>query len=79
MRKQGYHISLLRYIFIENIGKNESDRILPFNVWIGISTTVSPNFEIMFTIEVTQYNPSKLRYSRNIQFCINFLQSCDKC
>ncbi|KYN34223.1 Odorant receptor 49b [Trachymyrmex septentrionalis] len=38
---------------LENIGKNESDRILPFNVWIGISTTVSPNFEIMFTIEIS--------------------------
>ncbi|KYM78584.1 Odorant receptor 49b [Atta colombica] len=38
---------------LENIGKNESDRILPFNVWIGISTTVSPNFEIMFTVEIS--------------------------
>ncbi|KAG5312257.1 OR49B protein, partial [Acromyrmex insinuator] len=38
---------------LENIGKNESDRILPFNVWIGISTTVSPIFEIMFTIEIS--------------------------
>ncbi|KYN08362.1 Odorant receptor Or2 [Cyphomyrmex costatus] len=37
----------------ENIGKNESDRILPFNVWIGIPTTVSPNFEIIFTIEIS--------------------------
>ncbi|XP_018395951.1 PREDICTED: uncharacterized protein LOC108774355 [Cyphomyrmex costatus] len=38
---------------LENIGKNESDRILPFNVWIGIPTTVSPNFEIIFTIEIS--------------------------
>ncbi|KAG5334342.1 OR49B protein, partial [Acromyrmex charruanus] len=38
---------------LENIGKNESDRILPFNVWIGISTTVSPIFEIMFIIEIS--------------------------
>ncbi|XP_036143328.1 odorant receptor 49b [Monomorium pharaonis] len=37
---------------IENIGKNESDRILPFNVWAGVPTTVSPYFEIIFTIEI---------------------------
>ncbi|KYQ57879.1 Odorant receptor Or2 [Trachymyrmex zeteki] len=38
---------------LENMGKNESDRILAFNVWIGIPTTVSPNFEIIFTLEIS--------------------------
>ncbi|XP_011691922.1 PREDICTED: odorant receptor Or2-like [Wasmannia auropunctata] len=38
---------------IENIGRNETDRILPFSLWIGIPTTISPNFEILFAIQIT--------------------------
>ncbi|KAI4498428.1 hypothetical protein M0802_006607 [Mischocyttarus mexicanus] len=38
---------------IENIGKNDSDRILPFNVWLGgVDTHLSPYFEIAFLMEV---------------------------
>ncbi|XP_025155332.1 uncharacterized protein LOC105189252 [Harpegnathos saltator] len=37
---------------IENRGRNESERILPFNWYVGIDTHVSPNFEIIFVFEV---------------------------
>ncbi|KAH0952546.1 OrJ1 [Eciton burchellii] len=37
---------------LQNVGKNESDRKLPFNIWLGSATTTSPTFEIIFFIEV---------------------------
>ncbi|XP_003704145.2 uncharacterized protein LOC100884115 [Megachile rotundata] len=39
--------------FVENIGKNESERILPFNLWIDFPTGMSPYFEVFFTIQVS--------------------------
>ncbi|XP_015183883.1 PREDICTED: odorant receptor 30a-like [Polistes dominula] len=36
---------------IENWGKNDSDRILPFNLWIDVPKTTTPYFEVFFTIE----------------------------
>ncbi|CAL7937530.1 unnamed protein product [Xylocopa violacea] len=45
-RKNGVSISLL----ITNIGKNESDRELPFNMWID-SLTLSPYFELAFVVQ----------------------------
>ncbi|XP_015183802.1 PREDICTED: odorant receptor Or2-like [Polistes dominula] len=40
-------------LFVENIGKNETDRILPFNVWLGgLDTHLSPYFEIAFIMEI---------------------------
>ncbi|XP_071642098.1 uncharacterized protein [Temnothorax longispinosus] len=50
---QGTVFTYLLSPIIENIGRNESDRMLIFNLWIGIPTTVSPNFEILFTIELS--------------------------
>ncbi|XP_011348709.1 odorant receptor 49b [Ooceraea biroi] len=49
---QGAVVSYMLAPIIENVGKNVSDRKLPFNVWIGVPTNVSPNFEIIFFIEV---------------------------
>ena len=42
----------------DNIGKNETDRSLPFNIWINLPVTSTPYYEILFVIEVTikQYN-----------------------
>lgn len=51
----GYLIYLPCYIFfIENRGKNETERILMFEIWVGIPTKVSPNYEIISFFEVTQ-------------------------
>ncbi|XP_076301383.1 odorant receptor Or2-like [Lasioglossum baleicum] len=37
---------------IANIGKNESDRVLPFNLWLDLPVTMTPYYEILFIIEV---------------------------
>ncbi|KAF7386889.1 hypothetical protein HZH66_011341 [Vespula vulgaris] len=37
---------------IENIGRNETDRILPFTMWIDLPFSTSPYFEMMFVIQV---------------------------
>ncbi|XP_076629907.1 odorant receptor 13a-like [Colletes latitarsis] len=44
----GYMVTPL----LENIGKNESDRILPFNMWVDFPTGVSPYFEVLFIIQI---------------------------
>ncbi|OAD60884.1 Putative odorant receptor 13a [Eufriesea mexicana] len=41
------------YAFISaNIGKNESDRILPFNMWVNLPLSMTPYYEISFVIQV---------------------------
>ncbi|XP_012344899.2 uncharacterized protein LOC105736097 [Apis florea] len=37
---------------IANIGKNESNRELPFNLWVDFPVGLSPYFEILFTIQI---------------------------
>ncbi|XP_078041898.1 odorant receptor 13a-like isoform X1 [Augochlora pura] len=37
---------------VANIGKNDSDRILPFNMWINLPWTMTPYFEITFVLQV---------------------------
>ncbi|XP_076382756.1 odorant receptor 49b-like [Megalopta genalis] len=44
----GYMVTPL----IENIGRNETDRILPFNMWVSYPTGKSPYFEALFTIQI---------------------------
>ncbi|XP_061938721.1 odorant receptor 13a-like [Apis cerana] len=44
----GYMITPL----IENIGKNESDRALPFNLWIDFPVGLSPYFELLFIVQI---------------------------
>ncbi|XP_043793997.1 odorant receptor 13a-like [Apis laboriosa] len=42
------------YIFspiIENIGKNESDRMLPFNMWVNLPLNITPYFEITYALQ----------------------------
>ncbi|XP_043793914.1 odorant receptor 13a-like [Apis laboriosa] len=36
----------------ENIGKNKSDRILPFKMWVDLPLSVTPYYEIMFVIQL---------------------------
>ncbi|XP_076241047.1 odorant receptor 10-like [Calliopsis andreniformis] len=37
---------------VANIGRNESDRILPFNMWLDLPLSMSPYFEITFILQV---------------------------
>ncbi|KAL2714499.1 odorant receptor Or2-like, partial [Vespula squamosa] len=48
---QGTAITYTLTPIIENLGKNASDRILPFKIWIDVPFSTSPYFEIFFTIE----------------------------
>ncbi|XP_017766918.1 PREDICTED: uncharacterized protein LOC108555652 [Eufriesea mexicana] len=44
---------IYNYAFISaNIGKNESDRILPFNMWVNLPLSMTPYYEISFVIQV---------------------------
>lgn len=43
--------NLLIYFLVNN-GKNESDRIHPFNMWFDRSLSLSPYYEIIYTIQV---------------------------
>ncbi|XP_076650265.1 uncharacterized protein LOC143357630 [Halictus rubicundus] len=44
----GYMVTPL----IANIGKNDTDRVLPFNMWVSFPTGKSPYFETLFTIQI---------------------------
>ncbi|CAL7937534.1 unnamed protein product [Xylocopa violacea] len=35
-----------------NIGKNKSDRVLPFNMWLDLPLSVTPYYELMFVFEI---------------------------
>ncbi|XP_047360262.1 odorant receptor Or2-like isoform X1 [Vespa velutina] len=48
---QGTAVTYTLTPIIENLGKNDSDRILPFKIWIDLPFSMSPYFEIFFTIE----------------------------
>nr|XP_034178978.1 odorant receptor 13a-like [Osmia lignaria] len=37
---------------IVNIGRNESDRTLPFNMWVNLPLSITPYYEITFVIQV---------------------------
>ncbi|XP_043289688.1 uncharacterized protein [Venturia canescens] len=57
------------YPIIENMGKNDTDRIHPFTLWINLPTTSTPYFETIFTIEILSCFHSGICY-----FCFdNFL------
>ncbi|KAF7386890.1 hypothetical protein HZH66_011342 [Vespula vulgaris] len=48
---QGTAVTYTLTPIIENLGKNDSDRILPFKIWIDIPYSTSPYFETLFMIE----------------------------
>lgn len=47
--------NLLIYFLVNN-GKNESDRIHPFNMWFDRSLSLSPYYEIIYTIQVNKFS-----------------------
>ncbi|XP_043512120.1 odorant receptor 13a-like [Frieseomelitta varia] len=54
-----------------NIGKNKSDRILPFKMWINFPLSVTPYYEIMFAIQVIVVEQIGVSYLCNDNFlCI---------
>ncbi|XP_050594280.1 odorant receptor 13a-like [Bombus affinis] len=54
---------------VANIGRNESDRVLPFNMWIDLPLTVTPYYEIIFVLQVLSLYHIGISY-----FCFdNFL------
>lgn len=52
---KGGEIYVLIYL-LENVGKNETERIHPFNLWLGESWYTTPYFEMVFIMEVLRYN-----------------------
>nr|XP_003704159.1 PREDICTED: odorant receptor 13a-like [Megachile rotundata] len=50
---QGTVAGFIMSCVVENIGRNESDRVFPFNVWLDVpEITLTPYFEIISAIEV---------------------------
>nr|XP_031844741.1 odorant receptor 13a-like [Nomia melanderi] len=48
------HVTLICYVtspLIVNMGKNESDRMLPFKMYLDLPLSMSPYYEIIFIIE----------------------------
>ncbi|KOX80308.1 Putative odorant receptor 13a [Melipona quadrifasciata] len=41
---------------IANIGRNESDRVLPFNMWVDLPLTTTPYYEITFVLQVLSFH-----------------------
>ncbi|KAK2588573.1 hypothetical protein KPH14_006347 [Odynerus spinipes] len=35
----------------ENVGRNETDRVLPFKLWVNLPITITPYYEITYTIQ----------------------------
>nr|XP_034179496.1 uncharacterized protein LOC117603964 [Osmia lignaria] len=49
-------IALSGYVItpiIENIGRNKSDRVLPFKLWVNLPLTETPYFELAFASQIT--------------------------
>ncbi|XP_061939171.1 odorant receptor 47a-like isoform X2 [Apis cerana] len=62
-------VSYIASPIIENIGKNESDRVLPFNMWVNLPLSMTPYFEITFLLQVLSLYQIGVSY-----FCFdNFL------
>ena len=43
---------IIRTFVAANIGKNQSERVLPFNLWINLPVSISPYYEMLFFFEV---------------------------
>lgn len=41
--------------FSANIGRNKSDRVLPFKMWIDLPLSETPYYEIMFVVQVSLF------------------------
>ncbi|CAL7937533.1 unnamed protein product [Xylocopa violacea] len=49
---QGTVISYIIRPIVANIGRNESERMLPFNMWLNLPLSITPYFEVAFVIQV---------------------------
>ncbi|KZC10803.1 Putative odorant receptor 13a [Dufourea novaeangliae] len=66
---QGTAVSYTIGPIITNIGRNESDRVLPFNLWVGVPISMTPYYEIAYVIQILTAYPTGVCY-----FCFdNFL------
>lgn len=73
-RGKNIYIYVLIYL-LENIGKNETERIHPFNLWLDESWYMTPYFEMVFIIEVIKilfYNTFFFKFNI-IFFCTKYL------
>ncbi|XP_031773979.1 odorant receptor Or2-like isoform X2 [Apis florea] len=62
-------VSYIASPIVANIGKNESDRVLPFNMWVNLPLSMTPYFEITFTLQTLSLYQIGVSY-----FCFdNFL------
>ncbi|XP_015180925.1 PREDICTED: uncharacterized protein LOC107068731 [Polistes dominula] len=51
------NLAAFNYIFaplVENIGRNETDRVLPFKLWVDLPVKVTPYYEITYTIQAAE-------------------------
>ncbi|XP_076629912.1 odorant receptor Or2-like [Colletes latitarsis] len=49
---QGSVVSYVLSPIMANIGKNQSDRILPFNMWVDMPLYLTPYYQILFVLQV---------------------------
>ena len=60
-----------------NRGKNESDRILPFNMWLELPLSITPYFEVMFFVQVIDRSSIDLREGDiEVSFEYSYSSSC---
>lgn len=57
--------NLISYI-LANVGKRESERMLPFNMWMNFPTGNSPYFEVLFVIQVLTIIVSRALYIASV-------------
>ncbi|XP_003494119.1 odorant receptor 4-like [Bombus impatiens] len=66
--------AMLAYLstpLITNAGKNKSERILPFNVWLNLPVSISPYYEIGFLIQtISLYYIAVSYFCFDNVFCI---------
>ncbi|XP_068978354.1 uncharacterized protein [Bombus flavifrons] len=56
---------------IANAGKNNSERVLPFNVWLNLPVSMSPYYEMIFTLQtISTYYVSVSYFCFDNVFCI---------
>ncbi|XP_076677887.1 odorant receptor 13a-like [Andrena cerasifolii] len=68
------HCSIAGYLItpvIANAGKNESARILPFNMWLNLPLSISPYYEMTFVVQaVTLYQVGLCYFCLDNILCI---------
>ncbi|XP_033361966.1 odorant receptor 4-like [Bombus vosnesenskii] len=66
--------AILAYLttpLIGNIGKNKSERAFPFNMWLNLPVSMSPYYEVIFTLQtISMYYVSVSYFCFDNVFCI---------